>query len=344
MTVVSTSTTATKALTGADYLLVTSSGSIVIDGTTSDGVDATGSSNSIAIDGLVYSVDGGSGVGVYIANGGSTNLLVNGQVQGDRGVYADGASAVSISVGSQGSIDSTTYQAVFFEGNFTDPAATGDSLNNAGDISASLSNTGGGVGAAFGGGDTIINSGQISGSLGVDFSQEVATETVENSGTVEGVSAAIFCQDSSAGDDIVNSGVITDGVANAIGSTDAVLYFDDNSGTTSTIDNTGAISGSGYVIQSISDILDIANSGTVHGGLYSKANVDVDNAGLWKGQAGSAVVVFDLTHNDDALINSHAGTIGGAWKALEWGLISLCSDIDASTARSPSPEQARPTA
>ncbi len=37
-----------------------------------------------------------------------------------------------------------------------------------------------------------------------------------------------------------------------------MITLDDNAGTTSTINNEGTITGSGYVIESTSDILDIA--------------------------------------------------------------------------------------
>src|ERR1700722_4577013 len=289
MTVLSTSTTTPYTFPNdGEYLLVTGAGSIVEDLSDAYAVDSSGIADTITIDGLVYSVgsvngntDGG--VGVYIA-GTESNLLVNGQVLGDTGVEVYQTTNASITVGAQGSIDGLTQDGVMFEGNSTNPGLTNNSLNNAGDISSASSWA---VLAENGGGDRINNSGQISG--GVNFDLNVRTETVENSGTIAGGNGAtIRSYDSSAGVDIVNTGLLTNEATNVIGPITALLYFHDNTGTASTIDNKGTITGQGYVIQSASDLLDIANSGTIQGGLYSTASVDVDNAGLWKGQAGAA--------------------------------------------------------
>ena len=96
---------------------------------------------------------------------------------------------------------------------------------------------------------------------------------IENSGTIEGASGGAIQSStdgraSSAGISLVNSGLLTNAAANTLSGSGGVLFFDDSAGTTSIIDNQGAITGAGFVIQSFSDILDISNSGTIHGGLF----------------------------------------------------------------------------
>ena len=255
-----------KLLTGTgDALLVTSAGSLVE--TFGVGVTSVGDSEAITVDGLVY---GPEAVAIM---GSATALTVNGQVLGDIGVIVNNASGGdSVNVGSQGSIESVSIgeYAVVFEGN---SSATSDRLSNAGDISGSSI----AVVVEDGGGDLIINSGLISGEDGIFFGGNVATETVENSGTIEGR-----------------------------------LYFDDLSGTTGQIDNEGTITGSGFVISSSSDILDINNSGTIHGGLNSVSTVDVENSGHWHDGTGSGGVVFSLSGAGNSITNAQAGTITGA--------------------------------
>jgi hypothetical protein len=264
----------TESLTGnGDDLLVTSAGSLV-ETEGEFGVDSTGNSEAITIDGFVYSADSGLGTAVYIT-GASTTLFVNGQVQGDTGVYVVSATGNdAVNVGSQGSVESVSGEsAVIFQGNFSNPTATDNRLTNAGDISAGAY----GVSVEFGGGDLINNSGQISAQYAIGFSENVATEAVQNSGVIDGE-----------------------------------LYFDDNSGVTSTIDNEGTITGSGFVISSQSDSLDINNSGTIHGSLYSVSAVDVENSGHWHDGTGSGGVVFSLLAGGDSITNSQAGAITGA--------------------------------
>ena len=97
----------TENLTGAgDALLVTSAGSVV-ETQGEIGVYSTGDSETITIDGLVYSA-GNDGIAVFIA-GSATALSVNGQVQGDVGVVANGAGN-SVNVGSQGSIEGVSHR------------------------------------------------------------------------------------------------------------------------------------------------------------------------------------------------------------------------------------------
>ena len=294
----------TQNLTGfGDDLLVTSAGSLV-ETVGEHGVVSTGDFETITIDGLVYSAGGGTAV---LVEGSSTSLFVNGRLQGVTGVNILSATGHdSVNVGSQGSIESVSGGTpVILEGSVSSPAATSDSLSNAGDISAGFAGSGRAVHVVFGGDDLINNSGQISGAEAIFFSDNVATETVENSGTITGGAiAGIGSDDSSAGINIVNSGLITDGAAN-------VLFFDDLSGITSSIDNEGTITGSGFVIVSSSDILDINNSGTVDGGLSSVSTVDVENSGHWHDGTGSGGVVFSLSGAGNNITNSHAGTITG---------------------------------
>jgi serralysin len=296
-------------------LLVTAAGSIVNDGGGGDAVAATGSAEAITIDGLVYSVDGGYGVGVELA-GASSNLFVNGQVQGDTGVYVDDTTDVAVTIGTQGAVDGLNGTGIAFAGNTESPTVTDYSLENAGNISNGFGSFPAAVYFDYGGTDFIDNTGEISGTVAVSFYGNVATETVDNSGTLRGGpgenSAAIESSASSAGIDIVNSGLLTDGAANPAGSVYALLYFGDDVGTTSTIDNEGVITGSGYVIQSDSDILDIANSGTIHGGLYAPTSkVTVVNSGTWQVSAGSPTV-FSLSASENSITNAHAGTLTGA--------------------------------
>jgi len=305
-----TNTTETLTSNGDD-LLVTSAGSIV--NTNGDiGVYSEGENQDTTIDGLVYSVDDGNGVGVEMTGVGS-NLFVNGQVQGDTGVLVDNTSSVNITVGAQGSVEGVNGTAVIFEGNINSPAATGYTLGNAGQISAGFGFVAHGVVFQCGGYDLLINSGTISGEFAVSFYDNVGPETVENSGTIEGGSggdsAAIQSTTSSAGIDVVNSGLITDGAANTIGGVYALIYFDDAAGTASTIDNEGTITGAGYVIQSISDSLDISNSGTIHGGIYATGAVDLVNSGVWQESTGHSSGVFSLSGAGDTITNT--GTITG---------------------------------
>jgi trimeric autotransporter adhesin len=300
----------TYTLVGSDDdLLVAATGSII--NTNGDpNVDATNVGESITIDGFVYSVDGGSGTAVEIT-GASSYLVVNGQVQGDEGVSVNDTAGVSVTVGSQGTVSSVSgYDGIFFAGNSNSPTVTDYSLENAGDIGGAYA-----VYVEYGGDDFIDNTGEIAGSAAITFYSNVASEAVDNSGTIRGGSSsdstAIYSYDSSAGIDIINSGLITDGGANATGGNYALLAFGDDTGAVSTIDNEGDITGSGYVIQSNSDVLEIANSGTVHGGLYSTSKVTIANTGTWQASTGSPTV-FSLSAAGNSITNAHAGTLAGA--------------------------------
>jgi trimeric autotransporter adhesin len=304
----------TETLTGTDDLLVTCAGSLVeTEGQT--GIESTGNGEAITVDGLVYSGSGALGVGLpVLITGNSTTLTVNGQLEGRGGVFVSDATRVSINVGSVGSIEAVSgVPAVELDGNDQGPAASSDNVNNHGDISAGFGSGAEAVSFAFGGGDLLLNSGTISGSFALSYYDNVATETIQNSGAIDaGSGSAIRTSASSAGVDVFNSGLIAGGSAGAIGSRSSLLHFDDDAGTTSTIDNEGAIAGSGFVIQSESDLLDITNSGSIHGGLYSKAGVVVDNSGSWIDGTGSGDVAFSLLGSGDIITNAQAGIITGA--------------------------------
>ncbi len=144
------------------------------------------------------------------------------------------------------------------------------------------------------------------GSDAVFFASNVATESVENSGTIthdynRGNSAAAL----RAGINIVNSGLITDGH-------EGLLFFSDLSGTTSSIENEGTITGSGFAIVS-------EYGHSRHQQLRNNSRraqfggtVDVENSGHWHDGTGSGGVVFSLSGAGNSLTNSHAGTITGA--------------------------------
>src|ERR1700722_7490653 len=186
-------------------------------------------------------------------------------------------------------------------------------------------------------GDSLVNSGTISGPTGIVALAGNSTKNIENSGTIEGSTGAAITRslepapgDSGVGISVVNSGsgLLTNAAANTLGNTGGVLFFDDTAGTTSTIDNQGAITGAGYVIQSLSDILDIFNSGTIHGGLFlsdggairNSGNIDAgliaargfngDGESLTNAQNGTITASIFFTAADDFVDN--AGAIDGA--------------------------------
>ncbi len=315
-------------------MLVTSAGALIEDSSLNCIQVNNSGTHNITVDGLFYAEDDNATIAAEL-NGGSTNFYINGQVEGDIGIQVEEFSFATttlnfIDVGAQGSVVGLYDDALLFTGNSS--GATDDTVKNAGQITAAMT----AIEMAGGGGDSITNSGTIAGVVGVGFGNNLTMESLDNTGTIEGGSAsgasAVSSVGSAAGVDIVNTGAITDGASNPIwspGSNPSLLFFDDKAGTTSTIDNHGTITGSGYVIQSGSDILDISNSGSVHGGLYSLSGVVVHNSGLWEGQAGSAVTVFDLAAGGDVVTNSRAGEIdGGITLAAGGDTITNGGDID----------------
>jgi hypothetical protein len=280
--VINTYTTTQAGLNAADTLLVTNSGSIVVKG--EDAVSVLGDNVSMVIDGLVSSTFS-DGIHLFELFGITTTNNV-------------------VEVGSQGVVNGT-----IFGIQFEDPgngAESNERVFNAGNIFGSSA----AVSASHCGGDTFNNSGVMSGSTGIFFADNVAGETIENSGTIEGSTGFAIASSSSAasvGISVVNSGsgLLTNAGANPVGG--GVLNFNDGAGTTSTINNEATITGAGYVIQSASDILDISNSGTIHGGLYSTASVSVDNSGLWQASAGGNG--FLLNGSSNSVTNAQAGTI-----------------------------------
>ena len=161
--------------------------------------------------------------------------------------------------------------------------------------------------------DSIVNTGNISGYTGIYLDANVGEESIENSGTIAGVGASnssgIASGGSNSGVEIVNSGLITNSAANPPENMAAVLFFDDDAGTVSTIDNKGTISGAGAVIQTLSDILNITNSGTIDGALYAAAgaSVSVSNSGLWQGSGEPGGNEWSLNNYTNILTNT--GTI-----------------------------------
>jgi hypothetical protein len=274
-------------LTGTtDTALVTPTGALIgLNGNA--GLWAGGANEFITIDGLAYS---DTGVAVGLGGQGDT-LTVNGQAQGgDAGVDLAGEGG-TVNIGSQGAAQGLGNSPGVYMTNHYGLSGANDSLYNAGVITGAE-----GVWAESSGGNLITNSGAISGNdEGIFLSDEVATDTVNNSGTISGGSslddAGIYVQDSS-GVDIVNSGVISDGATNAAGSYTATLVFSDANSITDTIDNIGQILGAGYSIQCYLDNLDLSNSGTIHGGLWATGG-GVVQIEIWvSGRAARATPAF----------------------------------------------------
>jgi hypothetical protein len=293
---------------GDDTLLVTSAGSIV-DTNGDTAVNSTANSAIMTVDGLVYNAGSGTTGNGVVMSGSDSTLSVNGTVQGGyHGIFVGGGGTDDVvNVGTQGSIDGLGQYSygVTFGGT---GSYTGNSLFNAGDISGTI-----GVYAYDGSSDSIVNIGNISGYTGIYLDANVGEESIENSGTIAGVGASnssgIASAGSESGVEIVNSGLITDSAGNPAENNAAVLFFDDAAGTLSTIDNKGTISGAGAVIQTLSDSLDVTNSGTIDGGLYAAAGaiVAVSNSGLWQSSGEPTGDEWSLNNNENILYNT--GTI-----------------------------------
>jgi hypothetical protein len=260
---------------------------------TSGGVAAIGAvadTQQITIDGSVY---GQTGID---QTGNTSAITVNGSLQGASvGALLQGNND-TFSVGSQGAISGNFGPGIEFTHglNASGNPSTFNTLANAGTIQ---SGGDAGVSVLGGGGDSFTNSGTISGQSGMTFASNAATETVENSGTITGTTGVAISSIQfidpfgdifpSVGITVTNdsSGVLSNAAANTVASNgvpSGVLYFDDGAGTSSSINNQGTITGDGYVIQSVSDALNISNSGSIHGGLDSSADITLVNSGLWQ--------------------------------------------------------------
>jgi hypothetical protein len=306
----------TEALTGnGDSLLVSGSGSLIFPEYVA--IDSEANNQGITVDGLVY------GNLAMILNNSDTSVDVNGTVQG-AGVGGVGiivqtittAATMSnvITVGSQGTVEGEDYAVQFSE-----PIVVGvygpetfNTLTNDGTIQ---SQGVAGVSAIGDGGDTFSNSGKIAGTEGIQFLVNSNTETVENSGTIQGTTGAAIYSSSHVGKtNYLSVGIEVDNygtglLTNAASNGNAVLYFDDGPGTVSIINNQGIISGAGYVIQSASDLLQISNSGTIHGGLETAVSgTTVDNSGVWQPSAGTPTALL-VSGGSSELTNS--GKIDG---------------------------------
>jgi hypothetical protein len=198
----------------------------------------------------------------------------------------------SVDVGSLGVLQGLSGFGFGIAGN---GAATGDALSNLGTVSGAYA-----IGISDAGADTITNGGTILGVYGIDYVQNVAAEDVENSGTISGDIYAISSTGSSAGVNIINSGLITDSNLNTSSS---VIILDDMAGELSTIQNKGTIFGSGTVISS-SDQLDLTNSGTIHG------NIDVSGAGSTLINSNTITGSISLGGENDQL-SDDGGTVHG---------------------------------
>jgi fibronectin-binding autotransporter adhesin len=251
-----------------------------------------------------------TGVGLKIT-GASSVLADAGEIEGGQtGVETTGSGDV-LKIAATGSVDG--FGSSGFGVEIAGSSATSDSLINQGDIFGDNA-----VYVTGAGSDSIINEGAISGPTAIWLLDNTGGESIGNTGTIEGenggFSVAIVSRGSSDGINIVNAGLIANNGANPAGGNDAVIRVDDASGTTTTIDNQGRIVGSGYAIQSDSDLLDIANSGTIHGGLYAVAAVSISNSGLWQTGVGARL---SLNAANDSIDNS--GTIHAALSLVSGG-------------------------
>ena len=275
-------------------------------------VSGTGADETITLDGSVYCAYNASGtdagIGVYLTAS-SDALTVNSLVQGATGAVQDTGTDGIINVGAIGflqGIGSSAY-GLEIEGTGT---ATNDTLTNQGWITGTV-----GVLVKGGGSDTILNSGNISGGIGIGYNSNAAAENIENSGTIAATGNAIKSINSSAGVDIINSGVITSSAS----STNGVIYLDDNSGVSSTIDNKGTIIGAGieYAIDDASEILYLTNSGTIHGGVRVSGPTSTTLPPATIINSGTIIGGVDLNGNDENIFDT--GTITGS---------VLCSGTD----------------
>jgi hypothetical protein len=315
-----------------DSVLVTNTGSILYPSNIA--IDSEAIEQQITVDGFVS-----ANTGIYLSSA-SANVLINGEVQGLGGLGAIEARGTmeNISVGSQGRVDNISTSAIFFNNtvNQTNPP-TFDTVTNQGTInSASYA----AIFTQVGGDDTFSNSGTISGATGIELTSNTGIETVENSGTIKGnggaaISSSLLTISGTVipgdGVHLINSstGLLTNTGSNSFGENFAgVLSFADSAGSSSSINNAGTIIGDGYVIQSLSDALDITNSGTIQGGLDAQGGATISNSGLWQATTDSDLTIDGLGSSiansgkisasiifgtiGESLTNNLGGTITGA--------------------------------
>jgi serralysin len=281
-------------LSGAgDTLLVTSAGSLVTL-SAGDGIDSTGNSEQITLDGLAYSA---GNFGAFVG-GTYTNLVVNGEAQSgtSSGVAVYGSSN-SVNVGAQGEVSGSigavlkdTDGALTNDGHITGSVAglglyqsSGDQVTNDGVISASQTLTFGGAILIDGATDeTVTNAGLISGPTAL-YEEQRSTATIYNSGTIEG---NLALADTSMLD-IENAGVVQATSLDFLSSANNVLtnsgrihaQIDMGAGTDQ-IYNTGTIAGQ-IDFAGSSDTL--INDGTIHGSVTMGVNDLVINTGTIRG-------------------------------------------------------------
>jgi hypothetical protein len=282
------------ALTGTgDTLLVTNAGSLV-SLSAGDGIDATGNSEQITLDGLAYSA---GNFGAFVG-GTYTNLVVNGEAQSgtDAGVALYG-SFNSVNVGAQGAVTGfygaafkDTDGALTNDGHITGSLAglavlqsSGDQITNDGVISASQTmSLGGAILMGQSTDETVINAGLISGPTALNVT-DGSSATIDNSGTIEG---NLTLSDTSQLD-IENAGVIQATALNFLSSANNVLtnsgrvHAQIDMGTGSDqIYNTGTITGQ-IDFAGTSDTL--VNDGEIHGSVTLGINDLVINTGTIRG-------------------------------------------------------------
>jgi hypothetical protein len=304
-------------LTGTgDTLLVTTAGSLVsMSG--GDGINASGASEQVVLDGLAYSAfDYGA-----LLQGGGSQLLVNGEAQGAYGV-ALFAGAESVNVGASGTIFG------FADGLYAQ--GQGDIVTNDGHISGAaygifsnntivvtndgtISTSGNindeaAVTLADGVNSYLQNAGTISGPVAV-YVEVGASATIANAGTISG---GLTVTDS-AKVDIENTGVwvapygldMDSSAANTL-SNSGRIHAPINMGTGSdTIMNSGTINGS-IVFTGSSDSL--TNSGEIHGKVTMGTGDTLINTGMIHGA---------VTLGNQDTLNTSGGEITGAVTAAQ---------------------------
>ncbi|MGD0143474.1 MAG: hypothetical protein ABSC92_09965 [Rhizomicrobium sp.] len=281
-------------LTGAgDTLLVGTAGSLV-SLSAGDGIDSTGNSEQITLDGLAYSAEN---FGVFVGGSG-TSLVVNGEAQSgtDSGIAVFG-SLNSVNVGAQGEATgfvgaalADTDGALTNDGHITGALAglgllqsSGDQVTNDGVISASQTTSlGGAILIDQATDETVTNAGLISGPTAL-YVEKGSSATIDNSGTIEG---NLTVSDTSQLD-IENAGVMQATSLNFLGSGDNILtnsgrihaQIDMGTGNDQ-IYNTGTITGN-IDFAGSSDTL--INDGQIHGSVTLGVDDQMLNTGTIHG-------------------------------------------------------------